>query len=562
MKKAFVIIMFTATISFALDAELTGDEFVNFQDFAVFANAWKTNDANCDFNSDGTVDNIDLRTFASQWLVCEVNNPPSVNDISAYALRGTDVYFELEATDDGQPDPPAALTYRVLSLTAHGSLYDPNGTDPNHTDPNSQDPAVIQITSVPYTLVSGGHYVLYYSDAAYEGYTGFNYDANDGGSPPCGGAITGAVTITNNGPPTVADSNVSTYTYTTAAITLTATDNGLPDVPGKLNYIITSLPTDGNLQDPASGAGVIDSCDLPYTLSTWGNVVWFATDVNGADSFQWKANDGGTAPSGGDSNTVTVSITVDNHPKDFISFDGRGYLTVNDCNYLDVTTEFAVAFWIRTRDPFAGIMVKHGNANGLRIDLSSGKIKAYLYDANNNSSHVRTEGYIDDYNDTHTGRLNDGQWHFVHAIFEPNDTNNTTAVLLYIGTETVSYTDCYAGDTFDFISDMNNNSNLLIASNGNKYIRADIDRFCIYDSNSLSWDVANMYISGRTSTGYGLGGSPPVAEWRFEETSGSTATDSIHSLVATFNDPNHVRWVPFNYPFFDVSAQQSHRRQR
>jgi len=114
--------------------------------------------------------------------------------------------------------------------------------------------------------------------------------------------------IKNPGPPTVQDVNASTLTNTPVSITLVATDDGLPNPPGVMSYIIASLPSHGALSDPC--AGNINT--VPYTLAGNGKHVIYtpATDYGGVDNFTFKANDGGVAPDGGDSNTATVSINI------------------------------------------------------------------------------------------------------------------------------------------------------------------------------------------------------------------------------------------------------------
>jgi hypothetical protein len=109
-------------------------------------------------------------------------------------------------------------------------------------------------------------------------------------------------------PPRVQDISVFTTEGSTAAIALVATDEGCPESPGVLAYSITSLPGYGNLSDPCAGA----ITDAPYTLAGNGDKVVFTPepDYLGLDSFQFKADDGGSPPSGGDSNVATVSISV------------------------------------------------------------------------------------------------------------------------------------------------------------------------------------------------------------------------------------------------------------
>lgn len=109
-------------------------------------------------------------------------------------------------------------------------------------------------------------------------------------------------------PPEAQDDSVTTSVDTPVTITLQATDEGYPDPPAALTYIITSLPIHGDLNEPGVGL-IIDPCT---PLLDYGNQVEYIPDTGyeGQDSFTFKANDGGTAPGGGDSNEATVSIDV------------------------------------------------------------------------------------------------------------------------------------------------------------------------------------------------------------------------------------------------------------
>jgi len=120
-------------------------------------------------------------------------------------------------------------------------------------------------------------------------------------------------------PPTAHDGAANVDESTPTNITLLATDDGMPNPPGFLIYIITSLPGHGTLKDPGSGA-VITS--VPYTLVNHGKIVVYTppTHYVGADAFQFKANDGGTPPDGGDSNIATVTLTVIGMPEVVYNF--------------------------------------------------------------------------------------------------------------------------------------------------------------------------------------------------------------------------------------------------
>jgi hypothetical protein len=58
-------------------------------------------------------------------------------------------------------------------------------------------------------------------------------------------------------PPIAQNAGVTTQSDTPVTITLDATDDGLPDPPATMTYIITSLPSNGQLSDP--GNGIISS---------------------------------------------------------------------------------------------------------------------------------------------------------------------------------------------------------------------------------------------------------------------------------------------------------------
>lgn len=111
------------------------------------------------------------------------------------------------------------------------------------------------------------------------------------------------------GTPPEAQGGITTANMDTpVTITLRAVDEGHPNPPGALTYIIMSLPLHGQLNDPHSGL-VTDPCTA---LASYGNQVEYIPDIEygGYDSFTFKANDGGVWPGGGDSNTVGILIKV------------------------------------------------------------------------------------------------------------------------------------------------------------------------------------------------------------------------------------------------------------
>ncbi len=102
--------------------------------------------------------------------VCQPEPPVAYGDMVEVGTA-TAVEIELQAGDDGLPDPPAALSYTVESLPVHGLLFSAAGS---------------AITSAPHTLADNT--VTYISDAYYVGSDAFTFSAHDGGEPPLGGA--------------------------------------------------------------------------------------------------------------------------------------------------------------------------------------------------------------------------------------------------------------------------------------------------------------------------------------------------------------------------------------
>ncbi|UCG33468.1 MAG: hypothetical protein JSU68_02310, partial [Phycisphaerales bacterium] len=109
-------------------------------------------------------------------------------------------------------------------------------------------------------------------------------------------------------PPLVYDMSLEIPPNTPLTIELAAGDDGQPDPPGALDYIITSLPGNGSISDP--GGGSIASA--PYTLANHGNQVVYTPVFNylGPDAFTFMVDDGGVPPEGGESAEATVSIEV------------------------------------------------------------------------------------------------------------------------------------------------------------------------------------------------------------------------------------------------------------
>ena len=125
--------------------------------------------------------------------------------------------------------------------------------------------------------------------------------------------VTGSGTFTLHskqaGPPVADDTDAVTGINTPVTVTLKATDDGSPVPPGALSYTIASLPQHGQLENATSHAAIAQA---PATLPAHASQVVYRPQADwvGQDSFTFFANDGGTAPFGGKSNTATARISV------------------------------------------------------------------------------------------------------------------------------------------------------------------------------------------------------------------------------------------------------------
>jgi hypothetical protein len=112
-------------------------------------------------------------------------------------------------------------------------------------------------------------------------------------------------------PPTTYDQELLLSDANELTIELIATDDGFPVSPGKLSYIISSLPEHGWLFDPNDDSEIVG---VPYTLQNDANSVVYKPCqyyFTGNDAFTFKANDGGDLPDGGDSNIADINMVMD-----------------------------------------------------------------------------------------------------------------------------------------------------------------------------------------------------------------------------------------------------------
>jgi len=100
---------------------------------------------------------------------------------------------------------------------------------------------------------------------------------------------------------------------------LSASDDGNPIVPGILTYTILRLPVYGSLADDTLVQPIVSA---PYVLPAGATTVTYtpAVGMTGYDSLDFRADDGGSSPSGGVSNTAGVGVTIGGGPQSVYEF--------------------------------------------------------------------------------------------------------------------------------------------------------------------------------------------------------------------------------------------------
>ncbi|MFM8348405.1 MAG: Ig-like domain-containing protein, partial [Bacteroidota bacterium] len=210
--------------------------------------------------------------------VTSVNDKPVAANQSLTTQEDTPLTITLSATDiEASP-----LTYSVVAQPTNGTL---TGTAPNLT---------------------------YTPAANFFGSDSFTFKANDGTDDSNTATVSITVTAVNDAP-VANNQSVTTLEDTPKVITLVATDaEGSP-----LTYSVVTAPTKGTF--------TISGATVTYTPTA---------NLNGADSFTFKANDG-TA----DSNTATVSITIT--PVNDAPVASSATVTLNEDSFAAVTLSAA-----------------------------------------------------------------------------------------------------------------------------------------------------------------------------------------------------------------------------
>ncbi|MCP3981128.1 MAG: hypothetical protein GY716_17660 [bacterium] len=117
--------------------------------------------------------------------------PPVAISKEVNTDTGTPVTIALDATDDGLPEDPGALTWTIVTLPADGYL---------------EDLGAGSIVGVPHTLAGGGNQVLFVPTPGNTAADSFDFAVDDGGiAPEGGGSNIATVSVTQGGPQVIFD---------------------------------------------------------------------------------------------------------------------------------------------------------------------------------------------------------------------------------------------------------------------------------------------------------------------------------------------------------------------
>jgi hypothetical protein len=248
-------------------------------------------------------------------------------------------------------------------------------------------------------------------------------------------------------PPTAHSQTTSALSGTAETITLYADDEGQPNPPGQISYIIASLPADGTLTDPAADR----ITTVPYTLVNNGNTVDYKACLffTGQDTFEFKANDGGTPPEGGDSEAATVTINVDN--KIYTTFEPQtgwyAYWPIDTFNHDRRTQVIYLSSEIGDAKTITDLALDIYDVPGQTLNNWTIQMKHTSRSYYSSYPLLETTGWTTVYQDNESISVA-GWWNFhFQNVFEYNGTDNLLIDFIYNNNSaTTSHSSCMVSD--------------------------------------------------------------------------------------------------------------------
>jgi len=202
-----------------------------------------------------------------------------------------------------------------------------------------------------------------------------------------------------------------------------------------------------------------------------------------------------------------------------VAFDGVDSAIVGS-NSLGITSGISISVWVKTTDASSGFKQIIGeynwaspasNANWLLYLSNTGNRIAFL---NYNDAGQRPINIVVPDADAN---IDDGQWHHILVTWD-NTTNTNSFKIFFDGDIVLQHTPSLTG-----IRSVSSTPVYIASGQGSSvYLESNIDEVAVWDSDQSS-NASTIYKEGAPAD---LASLNPLSWWRFEEGSGSTATDS------------------------------------
>lgn len=216
----------------------------------------------------------------------------------------------------------------------------------------------------------------------------------------------------------------------------------------------------------------------------------------------------GVVSAGGESFSNTYSV----------EFDGTDSAIVGS-NSLGITSGISISVWVKTTDASSGFKQIIGEYN-----WSNSSQRNWLLYLSNTANRISFLAYndagqltVNQVVNEADANIDDGQWHHILVTWD-NTTNTNSFKIFFDGDIVLQHTPSLTG-----IRSVSSIPVYIASGQGSSvYLESNIDEVAVWDSDQSS-NASTIYNEGTPAD---LASLTPLSWWRFEEGSGSTATDS------------------------------------
>ena len=308
-------------------------------------------------------------------------------------------------------------------------------------------------------------------------------------------------------------------TLNSAPFNIGARDNQSDFMDGKIDEVAVF-----NSELSASDVTAIYNSGTPLSLSSYNPISWWRMGDN--DTFPTLTDNGSGGNNGTMTNMVAGDIVADVPPNfNLYSLDFDGVDDFVDCgdndnlSFGDGSTDspFSISAWVNMHSSSGfRIVNKYGSDKEYYFSFNSGatasKLFFNLYDNSLGTAYIGQKSVS-------TYASLENQW--IHIVGTYNGNGASSGIKLYInGAVILSHTNNFGS----YVAMENTSESVTIGKVTTNYTDGLIDEVGIFNTELSASEVASIYNSGVPNdlSSY----SSLVSWWRFEEGSGTTATDS------------------------------------